>query len=82
MTMNKMLTLTVAGLSLFGAGCGQREETGAGLKPAINLEGKTLDEQIATIQNDKMIPPEYKETEITALKAKAAGAAGGAKSTQ
>ena len=81
--MKKMLPLTVAGLSLLFAGCGPKEETGAGLKPAIKLEGKSLDEQIATIQNDKMIPPEYKETEITALKAKAAAAKdGGAKSGQ
>ena len=78
--MKKILPLIVAGLSLLVAGCGQREETGAGLKPALKLEGKTLDEQIAMIQNDKMIPPEYKETEITALKAKAAAASnGGAK---
>lgn len=80
--MKKTIPLTVAGLLLLFAGCGPKEETGAGLKPAIKLEGKTLDEQIATIQNDKMIPPEYKETEITALKAKAAAANGGAKPGQ
>jgi len=81
--MKKMLPLIVAGLSLLLAGCGSKEETGAGLKPAVKLEGKSLDDQIATIQNDKMIPPEYKETEITALKAKAAAASnGGAKTGQ
>ena len=81
--MKKMLPLTVAGLSLLFAGCGPKEETGAGLKPAIKLEGKSLDEQIAMIQNDKMIPPEYNETDLTALKAKAAAAHNaGAKSGQ
>ncbi len=81
--MKKMIPLTVAGLSLLLAGCGPKEETGAGLKPSLKLEGKSLDEQIAMIRNDKMIPPEYKETEITALKAKAAAAQkGGEKSGQ
>lgn len=75
--MKTTLPLIVAGLALLAAGCGAKEETGAGLQPTVKLEGKSLDEQIATIQNDKTIPPDYKQTEITALRAKAAATAGG-----
>ena len=75
--MKNTPSLIVASLALLAAGCGQKEETGTGLKPTVNLEGKSLDEQIATIQNDKTIPPDYKQTEITALKAKAAATTGG-----
>ncbi len=76
--MKTLSPLIVAGLALlFVAGCGQKEETGKGAKPTLNLEGKTLDEQIAAVEADKTIPPNYKETEINALKAKAAATGGG-----
>ena len=73
--------LIVAGLSLLAVGCGPKEETGAGLKPTLKLEGKTLDEKIAAVEADKTIPPDYKQTYINSLKAQAAATTGGTGAT-
>jgi len=76
--MKQFLSLSlVAGLALLGAGCGSKEETGEGAKPALNLEGMTLDQKIAAVEADKTIPPDYKQTYINSLKAQAQATAGG-----
>jgi hypothetical protein len=72
----KINPLFIAGLAFVAVGCGPKEETGVGLKPQLQLEGKTLDEKIAAVQNDKTIPPDYKETYIKSLRDQAAGGGG------
>lgn len=71
----------VVGLAFVAIGCGPKEETGVGLKPKLQLEGKTLDEKIAAVEADKTIPPDYKQTYINSLKAQAAATAGGTGAT-
>ena len=69
--MKQILFTIVAGLALLAAGCGPKEETGKGEKPALNLEGKTLEEKIAAVEADQTIPSNYKQTYINSLKAQA-----------
>jgi|GEM_PF-1984662 len=77
--MNKTISFSIVTcLALLALGCGPKMETGAGAKPSLQLDGMTLDQKIAAVEADKTIPPDYKQTYITSLKAKAAAEGGSA----